>query len=124
MAISEDPSEVPFPAGTVVVVPFPYSDRLAEKRRPAVVVSGQAVAEAGFVWIAMITSANNPAMGGDQVIDDLAAAGLSAPSVVRPVKLACIEPLRILKRIGTLSPVVAEAVFDAIRDRIGPPRPA
>ncbi|KQT07280.1 hypothetical protein ASG40_14935 [Methylobacterium sp. Leaf399] len=124
MAISEDPSEVPFSAGTVVVVPFPCSDRLAEKRRPAVVVSGQAVAEAGFVWIAMITSANNPAMGGDQAIDDLAAAGLSAPSVVRPVKLACIEPLRILKRIGTLSPVVAEAVFDAIRDRIGPPRPA
>ncbi|WP_244476502.1 type II toxin-antitoxin system PemK/MazF family toxin [Methylobacterium sp. Leaf88] len=113
-----------FPAGTVVVVPFPYSNRLAEKRRPAVVVSGEAVAEAGFVWIAMITSANNPAMGGDQAIDDLAAAGLDAPSVIRPIKLACIEPARILKRIGTLPPVAAGAVFDAINDRIGPRRPA
>ncbi|WP_156376183.1 type II toxin-antitoxin system PemK/MazF family toxin [Methylobacterium sp. Leaf117] len=111
-------------AGAVVVVPFPYSDRLAGKRRPAVVVSGPAVAETGFVWIAMITSANNPAMRGDQAIDDLAAAGLDAPSVVRPVKLACIEPARILKRIGTLPPVVAGAVFDAIHDRIGPGRPA
>ncbi|KQO68044.1 hypothetical protein ASF18_06190 [Methylobacterium sp. Leaf89] len=124
MAISRDPGGCTFPAGTVVVVPFPYSDRLAEKRRPAVVVSGEAVAEAGFVWIAMITSANNPAMGGDQAIDDLAAAGLDAPSVIRPIKLACIEPARILKRIGTLPPVAAGAVFDAINDRIGPRRPA
>lgn len=124
MAISRDPGGRTFPAGTVVVVPFPYSDRLAEKRRPAVVVSGEAVAEAGFVWIAMITSANNPAMGGDQAIDDLAAAGLDAPSVIRPIKLACIEPARILKRIGTLPPVAAGAVFDAINDRIGPRRPA
>ncbi|KQO64043.1 hypothetical protein ASF20_22330 [Methylobacterium sp. Leaf88] len=124
MAISRDPGGRMFPAGTVVVVPFPYSNRLAEKRRPAVVVSGEAVAEAGFVWIAMITSANNPAMGGDQAIDDLAAAGLDAPSVIRPIKLACIEPARILKRIGTLPPVAAGAVFDAINDRIGPRRPA
>ena len=27
-------------AGDVIVVPFPYSDRLAQKRRPALVVSG------------------------------------------------------------------------------------
>jgi mRNA interferase MazF len=124
MAISRDPDGRMVSAGAVVVVPFPYSDRLAEKRRPAVVVSGQAVAEAGFVWIAMITSANNPAMGGDQAIDDLVAAGLDAPSVVRPLKLACIEPALILRRIGTLPPLAAGAVFKAIRDRIGPGRPA
>jgi len=109
-----------YPAGSVVVVPFPFSDRLAEKRRPAVVVSGPAVAGAGFVWIAMVTSARNATMPGDLPIADLVAAGLDARSVVRPVKLACIETGRILRRIGTLPDHAADAVFDAIRVRIGP----
>ncbi|SFG92136.1 type II toxin-antitoxin system PemK/MazF family toxin [Methylobacterium gossipiicola] len=107
-------------AGTVVVVPFPYSDRLAEKRRPAVVISGPAVAEAGFVWIAMITSARHEIRGGDLPIPDLEAAGLDVASMVRPSKIACIEPSRILRRIGALSVPAAEAVFEAVRSRIGP----
>lgn len=108
-----------FPAGAVVVVPFPFSDRLAEKRRPAVIVSGPDVAEAGFVWIAMITSARNTTVPGDLPILDLARAGLRVKSLVRPIKLACIEPGRILRRIGTLPDETAEAVFDAIRARVG-----
>ena len=44
----------------VVVLPFPYADRLAEKRRPGVVVSKTALArDHGIVWVAMITSAEN-----------------------------------------------------------------
>jgi hypothetical protein len=41
----------------VVVVPFPYADRLAEKRRPALVISNRKLAVHGLVWVAMITSA-------------------------------------------------------------------
>lgn len=110
-----------FPAGSVVVVPFPYSDRLAEKRRPAVVVSGRKVEAAGLVWIAMITSARNPAMTDDLRIRDLAPTGLAVPSVVRPIKLACIEPARILRRIGALHPDEAEDVYESLRERIGSP---
>lgn len=109
-----------FSAGCVVVVPFPYSDRVAEKRRPAVVVSGAAVAQAGYVWIAMITSARNAGMSGDIPIRDFAAAGLGAASTVRPLKIACIEPGRILRRIGALPPATAAAVFAAIHDLVGP----
>ena len=48
----------------IVVVPFPYSDRLAEKRRPALVVSHPALAEGlGRVWVAMITSASADQLG-------------------------------------------------------------
>ncbi|MFB0490349.1 mRNA interferase MazF [Methylobacterium sp. OAE515] len=107
------------PAGTVVVVPFPYSDRLAEKRRPALVVSGEAVAAAGYVWIAMITSARNTHAAGDVRIDDLMSAGLGVASVVRPLKLACIEPSRILRRIGTLPHQTAAQVYTTIRSLIG-----
>ncbi len=40
-----------FLADDVIVVPFPYPDRFAEKRRPAVVVSGSQLAAAGFLWV-------------------------------------------------------------------------
>ena len=107
------------PAGTVVVVPFPYSDRLAEKRRPAVIVSGPEVAAAGFVWIAMITSARNTALATDVRIDDLPAAGLAVPSVVRPLKIACIEPARVLRAIGALRRGTAAEVYASLHGMIG-----
>ncbi|GEP01594.1 hypothetical protein HPGCJGGD_2175 [Methylobacterium haplocladii] len=111
---------VGLPPGSIVVVPFPYSDRLAEKRRPAVVVSGSKVATAGFVWIAMITSARNPIMFGDLPILDLGPTGLAVSSVVRPVKLACVEPGRILRVIGALHPEEADDVYESLRERLGP----
>ena len=117
-----------FPPGTVVVVPFPYSDRLAEKRRPALVVSGPAVAAAGFAWIAMITSARNTTAAGDLPIRDLATAGLTVDSVVRPLKIACIEPSRILRAIGVLRPDAAAEVYARLHGMIGTdsidPRPS
>ena len=48
-----------FAAFDVVIVPFPYADRLAEKRRPALVISGPKLAPYGLIWVAMITSAEN-----------------------------------------------------------------
>jgi mRNA interferase MazF len=87
----------------VVLVPFPYSDRLAEKRRPALIISSVWLRdELGLVWVAMITSKANPRWACDIDIEDLAAAGLPAPSVIRPAKLATIEPHRIVRTIGTI----------------------
>jgi len=48
-----------FEAFDVVVVPFPHVDRLAEKRRPALVISNRKPAGHGVIWLAMITSAEN-----------------------------------------------------------------
>src|SRR5438477_6822421 len=85
MAASEDTRFAPF---YVVVVPFPYADRLAEKRRPALVISNRKLAAHGLVWVAMITSADNEPWSSDVAIADLKRAGLPAPSVVRPAKIA------------------------------------
>jgi mRNA interferase MazF len=38
-----------FDAFDVVVVPFPYADRLAEKRRPALVISNRKLALFGVI---------------------------------------------------------------------------
>ena len=99
----------------IVVVPFPYSDRLAEKRRPALVISGPRLASYGLIWLAMITSAENDPWPSDVAITDLDRAGLPAPSVVRPAKIACIETARIERRAGRLEKTAARAVTQRLR---------
>jgi mRNA-degrading endonuclease toxin of MazEF toxin-antitoxin module len=101
-------------AWDVVVVPFPYSDRLAEKRRPALVVSSPQLSSFGLVWLAMITSSDNESWACDVPIADLRGAGLPSPSVIRPAKIACIEPGRILRRAGKLDNVTARKVATTI----------
>jgi mRNA interferase MazF len=94
----------------VVVVPFPYADRLAEKRRPALVVSGRELQAHDLLWIAMITSAKNERWSCDVPIADFASAGLPVPSVVRTAKIACIEPARVLRAAGKLDRHTANSV--------------
>jgi mRNA interferase MazF len=103
----------------IVVVPFPYADRLAEKRRPALVISNRRLATHDLVWVAMITSADNAPWASDVAIDDLDRAGLPAPSVVRPAKIACIEPARIDRRIGRLDKATARKVAQRLRGFLG-----
>ena len=108
-----------FAAFDVVVVPFPYADRLAEKRRPALVISGPKLASYGLIWVAMITSAENDHWPCDVAISDLKRAGLPAPSLVRPAKIACIEPARIERRAGRLDKLSARAVSQRLRGFLG-----
>lgn len=104
----------------VVVVPFPYSDRLAEKRRPAVVVSSiHLTAQFGLVWLAMVTSANNRRWGCDVTIGDLAVAGLPAPSMVRTAKIATVDADRILHSVGRLDQKDARSVESQLKRFLG-----
>lgn len=108
-----------FAAFDIVVVPFPYADRLAEKRRPALVISGPKLAPFGLIWVAMITSADNEPWPGDVEITDLARAGLPAASLVRPAKIACIDPARIDRRAGRLDKANAKIVGQRLRGFLG-----
>jgi mRNA interferase MazF len=113
-------SEPRFASGDVVVVPFPYTDQLAEKRRPAMVISSPELQGLGYLWVAMVTSRPAQAgLPGDIVIDDLTRAGLSAPSVVRTAKIACIEPHRVQRVAGRLTPIQREQVFNQMRRFLG-----
>jgi mRNA interferase MazF len=116
MAISD---RTHFAAFDIVVVPFPYADRLAEKRRPALIISGPKLAFYDLIWVAMITSADNDPWPCDVAVSDIERAGLPAPSVVRPAKIACIEPGRIERRAGRLDKVSARAVTQQLRALIG-----
>lgn len=113
----------PFACGDIVVVPFPFSDRLAEKCSPALVVSDARLAKVGLVWLVMITSAQHSASSYDCAIADLPRAGLRAASLVRPTKIAAVEPVRILRRAGQLGAAKANRVVQILRQFVGPELP-
>ena len=87
----------------VVVVPFPFTDRNASKRRPALVLSGAAFnLAAQHSVLAMITSAGQPAWLGDCPIQNLASAGLTSACVVR-LKLFTLDHRLIIRKSGSLA---------------------
>jgi mRNA interferase MazF len=88
----------------LVKVPFPYTNRPAQPRRPALVVAvPDGPGAPPLLWVLMVTSAANRGWPGDVLISDLDAAGLPAASVVRSAKIATIEA-RDATRIGQLPP--------------------
>ena len=104
-----------FDVWDVVKVPFPYTDRPVRQRRPALVVAaGEIEATHGLLWLVIITSAENRGWPDDVGISDLDGAGLPAPSIVRPAKIATVAA-RDAQRLGTLSRVDREAVAVSLR---------
>jgi len=89
-------------AFAVVVVPFPFIDMMVAKKRPALVLSASAFNEGnGHTLLAMITTAARSRWPSDQTIEDLAAAGLRVPCVVR-LKLFTLENSLLDRQIGVL----------------------
>ena len=104
-----------FEVWDIVKVPFPYTDRPVRQRRPALVVAaGEIEVAHGLLWLVMITSAENRGWSDDVRISDLDGAGLPAPSIVRPAKMATVDA-RDAQRLGTLSIVDREAVVAGLR---------
>lgn len=99
----------------VVRVPFPFTDRSASKNRPALVLSdgGAFNTPAGHVVLAMITTAANPPWPLDCAVEDLASAGLPAPSVVR-CKLFTLDVRLIRGALGQLAAGDTEQVETAL----------
>ncbi len=63
---------VDFKPFDVVVVPFPFTDKLAEKRRPALIVSGKVFNEQhDQLLLAMITTAKSSEWSSDIQLRDL-----------------------------------------------------
>ncbi len=100
MTPSED---APLTFGDVILVPFPFTNQAASKRRPAVVISAADYgSRQGDVVIMAITSQLKGNAGfGEHLVQDWQAAGLLKPSAIKPV-IAMIEQALILRRLGRL----------------------
>ncbi len=88
-------------AGDVILVPFPFRDQLAERVRPAVVVSCAQYNHLHDLVVAAVTS-HPPRNPFDLQLQDWAGAGLKIPSTVRML-LATIAADRVVLSIGHLT---------------------
>lgn len=110
---------MPFNAGDVVRVPFPFTDRSTHKRRPALVLSMKSYNEQHMhLILAMVTSAKNPPWPSDITITDQKSAGLPSPSVVR-MKLFTLDERLVLNTLGKLSKFDLTAVQKQIAAVMG-----
>jgi mRNA interferase MazF len=106
---------VTFKPFDVLVVPFPFTDSAAIKRRPALVLSAEPFQDRiGHLVLAMITSRENRGWPLDVEITGLKAAGLSHPSVVR-MKLFTLDERFVLRKAGRLAEADRAAVRRSLR---------
>jgi len=101
---------------SVIAVPFPFTDRSATKKRPALVISspsgfGNLI---GHSVMAMITSSKNSHWPLDVELKDLKSAGLSSASMVR-MKLFTLDHRMVISVIGKLSRVDRMAIQDSLK---------
>jgi mRNA interferase MazF len=109
-----------FEQGEVVRVSFPYTDRETRQHRPALVVPKGGIGEsAQFLWVVMITSAENRRWPDDHDIgSNYREVGLPAPSIIRPSKIATIEN-RDAGPIGRIPRNLLQRVLDTISRNLG-----
>jgi len=93
-----------FDFGDVVLVPFPFTNQAASKRRPAVVVSNAAYSSIrGDLVVMAVTSqlrAEQSLM--ETPVTEWQSAGLLKPSTVKPV-FATLEQDLVLRHLGSIN---------------------
>lgn len=99
------PSMTIYNRGDVVLVPFPFSNQSAAKKRPAVVISSDKHNRfSSDVIIMAITSKTDKInTSAEYVIMDWEKAGLLKPSLMKPA-VSTIEQKLIIRKLGALSP--------------------
>jgi mRNA interferase MazF len=105
----------------VVRLPFPFTDRQNQKRRPALVLSQPGFQQTcGHLLLVMITSARQSSWPFDWPIEDLQVAGLPQPCVVR-LKLFTLDERLVLDRLGGLADVDRAAVTSRLAKLLSVP---
>lgn len=94
-------------------VEFPFTDMQGRKRRPGIVLAG----DASDLLLARITT-HEPRDPGDVRLEDWAAVGLPKPSTVRLLKLISLDARLVHHTIGALSPSDRAKLAEAV-ERLG-----
>jgi mRNA interferase MazF len=89
--------------GSIVLLPFPYTDQTGLKRRPALILSTDAYnARRADIIVAPITGNLSTRQADDTLLADWAAASLLKPSVVKGI-IGTVEQRLVVRVLGTLS---------------------
>ena len=105
-------------AGSVVLVPFPFSDLSHSKRRPAVVLADSGKGD----WIlCQLTSRSYADERAVELTDrDFISGGLRVTSYARPGKLFTAHEGLFISEEGTLMPEVLQRIIDRICSSLDP----
>ena len=89
--------------GNIVLVPFPFTDQSAVKKRPAVVVSSDAYnrKRPDIIIMAVTSQMRSAGYFGDIAVNQWQQAGLLKPSVIKPI-VTTIEKSLVIKKLGQL----------------------
>lgn len=101
-----------FSRNDVVLVAYPFADRMGGKVRPAVIVSG--AHRSRDVVVLPLTSRTDRIGEGEFLLAEWQAAGLNIASVVKR-GLFTVHDSFVVKRIGMLSGVDMARIHDSLR---------
>jgi mRNA interferase MazF len=106
--------------GDVVLVPFPFTDQTAFKKRPAVVISSLEYnrVRPDLLMMPITSQLKVTANFGEVWISEWKMANLLKPSAVKP-HIATIEQTLVIKRMGHLQPVDTSQLRSAISVILG-----
>jgi len=109
-----------FEPGDVVLVPFPFTDQSATKKRPAVVISSKAynTERPDLVIMAVTSQLKSTPILGEVIVQDWQAAGLLKPSAIKPVITTIEKPL-VIRTMGRLQDRDQQALQDALKIILG-----
>ena len=114
------PSTTRYSFGDIVLVPFPFTDQSATKKRPAVVISSNAYQDTrpDLIIMAVTSQVRSTSAIGEMHIRGWKGAGLIKPSVVKPV-ITTIEASLVLRRLGRLELQEQQTLRTAISTIVG-----
>jgi mRNA interferase MazF len=99
----------------VVKVSFPFTDKAAAKKRPALVISSSEYqTNYNHCILAMITSAKQSSWQDDVIIENLQTTGLPSPSKIR-LKIFSLDCNLILGKLGHLADKDKESILGKLK---------
>ncbi len=107
---------MPLPS-EIVLLPFPFTDLSATKRRPVLVLK-PSNSQGDFLAV-QITSQLHHHLCVKLVEDDFELGALPKQSVVRPDKIFTLNESLVIRRVGRLNSGGFEKVLDAICSQLG-----
>ncbi len=106
--------------GDVVLVPFPFSNQIDHKKRPAVIISSTAYNNVSqdVVIMAITSQIGKAIVIGECLITNWQEAGLLKPSAIKTA-ISTIEQSLILKKMGRLSQNDLLSMEGALKEFLG-----
>lgn len=111
---------MPFDFGDIVLVPFPFTNQAASKKRPAVVVSNRPynLARPDVVVMAITSQLRPTTSIGDVWLIQWQTAGLLKPSTIKAV-FATLEQRLVIRSLGALVAEDQTSLRKAIAEILG-----